>query len=73
LRPGWSTTTLNAATAHSQVTRPSAGCYQPDGRVHLDRAVHESTVAGAHWGNRLLACSDPALTSSKRSACGPRR
>ncbi len=55
------------------VTRPSAGCYQPDGRVHLDWEVHESTVAGAHWGNRLLACSDPALTSSKRSACGPRR
>ena len=35
LRPGSSTTTLNAATAHSEDSHPSAGCYQPDGRVHL--------------------------------------
>ena len=35
LRHGSSTTTLNAATAHSEDYRPSADCYQPDGRVHL--------------------------------------
>src|SRR5690606_28074250 len=28
-------TTLNAATAHSAASRPSAECHQPDGRVHL--------------------------------------
>lgn len=33
LRPGSSTTTLNAATAHSEPNPPSAGCHQPDGRV----------------------------------------
>ena len=36
LRPGSSTTTLNDATAHSRAAPRSAGCHQPDGRVHLD-------------------------------------
>lgn len=35
LRPASSTTTLNAATAHSEATRPSAACHQPNGRVHV--------------------------------------
>ena len=35
MHPGSSTTTLNAATAHSEGTHRSADCYQPDGRVHL--------------------------------------
>ena len=30
LHPGSSTTTLNDATAHSEDSRPSAGCYQPE-------------------------------------------
>lgn len=36
LRPGSSTTTLNAATAHSADDRQSADCNQRDGRVQLD-------------------------------------
>ena len=36
LRHGSSTTTLNAATAHSEARHRSADCHQPDGRVHLD-------------------------------------
>ena len=39
LRPGSSTTTLNAATAHSEASHRSAGCYQPDGPVHLAAAA----------------------------------
>src|SRR3954471_23091796 len=39
LRPGSSTTTLNAATAHSEDSHRSADCYQPDGPVQLER-VH---------------------------------
>src|SRR5690606_2376855 len=34
---GSTTTTLDAATAHSAATHPPAGCHQPDGRVHLVR------------------------------------
>ena len=30
------TTTTGGATPRSTVNRPSAGCHQPDGRVHLD-------------------------------------
>ena len=46
LAPGSSTTTLNAATAHSAASRPSADCYQPDGWVHLGggRCVAPSRV-----------------------------
>src|SRR5690606_7899053 len=35
LHPGYTPTTLNAATAHSAASRPSAECHQPDGRVQL--------------------------------------
>ena len=35
LHPGSSTTTLDDATAHSEASRRSADCHQPDGRVHL--------------------------------------
>ncbi|QYN19180.1 DDE-type integrase/transposase/recombinase [Amycolatopsis sp. DSM 110486] len=37
LHPGSSTTTLNAATAHSADTHPPADCHQPDGQIHLGR------------------------------------
>ena len=30
---------MNDATAHSQANPRSAACYQPDGRVQLDRAI----------------------------------
>src|SRR5690606_25469711 len=36
LHPGYTPTTLNAATAHSAASRPSVECHQPDGRVHLE-------------------------------------
>src|SRR5690606_20533177 len=39
LHPGYTPTTLNAATAHSAASRPSAECHQPDGRVQLGRDV----------------------------------
>ena len=35
LPPGSSTTTLDAATAHSVDAHPSAAWHQPEGRVHL--------------------------------------
>jgi transposase InsO family protein len=35
LRPGSSTTPLNAATVHLEDSHPSADCYQPDDPVHL--------------------------------------
>ena len=35
LRPGWSSTTLDADTPHSAARPRSADCHQPDGRVHL--------------------------------------
>ncbi|WP_435406427.1 integrase core domain-containing protein [Mycolicibacterium tokaiense] len=34
MHPGSSSTTLNAATAHSTGYHRSADCDQPDGRVH---------------------------------------
>ena len=54
LHPGSSTTTLNAATAHSKDGHQSAAYNQPDGRVHLgvpksisnfpSGAVHHSRI-----------------------------
>src|SRR3954447_6336890 len=41
LHPGSSTTTLNVATAHSEDSHPSPGCYQPDGRVQLARLLNQ--------------------------------
>src|SRR5699024_12617858 len=35
LPPGSRLTTLNDVTPHSAASRRSAGCHQPDGRVHL--------------------------------------
>src|SRR5699024_2848293 len=35
LHPGSSTTTISAATPHSEATPPPTGCHQRDGRVHL--------------------------------------
>lgn len=58
---GLSTTTLNAATAHSEATHPSADCYQPDGRVQLGpttatnlqgcshKLPHRASVCVAAW------------------------
>ena len=39
LRPGWSTTTLDVATARSAASHRSADCHQPDGRVQLDLSL----------------------------------
>src|SRR5699024_6607263 len=35
LHPGSSTTTISAATPHSEATPPPTGCHQRDGRVQL--------------------------------------
>src|SRR5699024_9394644 len=37
LHPGSSTTTISAATPHSEATPPPTGCHQRDGRVQLAR------------------------------------
>ena len=55
LRPGSSTTTLNAATAHSEDDHPSADCYQPDGRVHLARRL----ATGATTRARVVRLAAP--------------
>src|SRR3954447_23813105 len=47
LHPGSSTTTLNVATAHSEDSHPSPGCYQPDGRVQLAPSRNPVTVPEA--------------------------
>ena len=49
LHPGSSTTTLNAATAHSEDSHPSAACYQPDGRVHLVRSASIRRLSRRGW------------------------
>src|SRR5699024_6369476 len=36
LHPGSSTTTISAATPHSEATPPPTGCHQRDGRVQLE-------------------------------------
>src|SRR5690606_2316912 len=44
LHPGCTPTTLNAATAHSAASRPTAECHQPDGRVQLGAAAQPRAV-----------------------------
>src|SRR5699024_1016434 len=54
LPPGSRLTTLNDVTPHSAASRRSAGCHQPDGRVHLevpgrvDPEVHPGQSARPH-------------------------
>src|SRR5699024_5725732 len=55
LHPGYTPTTLNAATAHSAASRPSAGCHQPDGRVQLDRTRRTRPGSGAQRPSQRLA------------------
>ncbi len=55
LAPGSSTTTLNAATAHSEANHRSADCYQPDGRVHLARRL----ATGATTRARVVRLAAP--------------
>lgn len=60
LRPGWSTTTLDAATAHSAAYRRPAGCNQRPGRVHVGAylgAVEHVTTNGVRVaGRRSRGC-----------------
>src|SRR5690606_5888489 len=63
LHPGCTPTTLNAATAHSAASRPTAECHQPDGRVHLDPDddLHDVGVAvAAHGGVEVVEPDDVA-------------
>ena len=53
LAPGSSSTTLNAATAPCEVTRRSAGCYQPDGRVQLGGQTYVHLRARPHEDSSL--------------------
>jgi hypothetical protein len=62
LRHGSSTTTLTAATTHSEASRRSAGCHQRDGRVQLDRqgrlvayGAIVTTADSEHEGARTAA------------------
>lgn len=52
LRPGWTTTTLDAATPHSVDCRRSADCHQRDGRVQL---------AAGPWTQRSRQASMPVV------------
>ena len=56
LHPGSSTTTLDDATARSVTSHPSAGCYQPDDRVHLGAESDDADV-----------CSRAAPAGSRRA------
>src|SRR5690606_21528628 len=58
LHPGCTPTTLNAATAHSAASRPTAECHQPDGRVHLGGGRRRRT--GVRRGRTLRRARGPA-------------
>ena len=55
LRPGWSTTTLDDATARSVTSHPSADCYQPNDQVHL------GACPGRYWPGRVGALTSVTM------------
>ena len=61
LPPGSSTTTLDAATAHSAASPRSAACHQPDGRVHLGRRLRA--------GRPQVPLRSPGPTARARVRC----
>ena len=67
LRPGSSTTTLNAATAHSAASHRSADCHQPDGRVHLAGSLSPIREPPAERGEP----SWPSRAPASSPACSP--